>query len=102
MGSWFNDIEDALKDSPLVAKYREENEIPEDEELEWWDFIYDVFDGKDGIDAYEVCGELAVGLSYSSMKENETLGDFRERSRQALKDIGISCNPDWVEGETEN
>ena len=47
---------------------------------------------------YEYYGEAMVGIAYTRMEENETLGEFKERVRRQIKDAtGIEVNPGHIE-----
>lgn len=47
---------------------------------------------------YEFYGEIMVGIQYTRMEENETLGEFKERVKQEIKDAtSIETNPGHIE-----
>ena len=47
---------------------------------------------------YEYYGEAMVGIEYTNMKDNETLGEFKARVKQQIKDVtGIEVNPGHIE-----
>ena len=46
--------------------------------------------------------DVMVGISYTKMKDNETLNQFKERVKQEFKNIGMELNPYHIEACWEN
>ncbi len=79
------------------------NKIQEKEDIEVEDIQYniDVFTrGTDLISStgYDYDGEIMVGIPYYSMKDDETLVEFKSRVKQQVMDsFGIEIEPDHIE-----
>lgn len=71
------------------------------------DDIYDYVDrlvtGTDLVFSFGECGsydneDVLVGIEYTNMKDDETLGDFKGRVSQQIKDtFGVDTTPDHIE-----
>lgn len=104
------DVNDCIKQLVKAKKFSKEVlDKYEKEEIDEWDLIDELEGAIDGDLDFQTAGcdcveEVCLGLDPSQMKDNETLGEFKEKVFTKLKDLGLKVKKsdvDFVTGGSD-